>query len=459
MPQVTQFNQGKQDGSVTPPPSPPFKLNGNIYRAQVETVVTDGNIKSSAIQLQKEVTTRSGKDFVTYATSNDGGKTWINGSGGKGSTPLSTSGGLTADEVKGLQPGGNLNKATVNAANQSAVKAGASKTQQEQLKAGNDTNAQKPAESPTTPTDVSGTISEAISGTNKGISGTLYYPKDLASSNQDKIKFDILKYNPRGLQSGTFGKEFGGESRQLANRDANRGALATIWLPIPGGISDTNTAGWGDDKMNAFQLLEADIALKSITEGLGKGAAVLGRAADSAGDPGTNEELRTALTNKFASLALQGENSTILSRTTGQVLNPNLELLFTGPELRSFSFTFKMSARGKPEADEIIKIIRTFKQSMSPQKSQSQLFAKAPNTFRIQYFQAGNKEHTRIGKIKECALVSMTTNYTPEGQYATYYDGTMVSYEIQMQFKELEPIFNDEYGALDGANGSTHIGF
>jgi hypothetical protein len=107
MPAITQFNQGNQDGSVTPPPSPPFKLNGNIYRTQVETQVTDGNIKSSAIQLQKEVTTRSGKDFVTYATSNDGGKTWLNGSGGKGATSLSTSGGLTADEVKGLQPGGN----------------------------------------------------------------------------------------------------------------------------------------------------------------------------------------------------------------------------------------------------------------------------------------------------------------------------------------------------------------
>jgi hypothetical protein len=114
-----------------------------------------------------------------------------------------------------------------------------------------------------------------------------------------------------------------------------------------------------------------------------------------------------------------------------------------------------MSARNKPEANMIVKIIRAFKQAMSAQKSNAQLFVKAPNTFRIQYLHKNDTGHTRIGKIKECALLSMTTNYTPEGQYATYYDGTPTSYEIQLQFKELEPVFNDEYSAL----GDSHIGF
>jgi len=35
-----------------------------------------------------------------------------------------------------------------------------------------------------------------------------------------------------------------------------------------------------------------------------------------------------------------------------------------------------------------------------------------------------------------------------------YNDGTPVSYEIQMQFKELEPIFNNDYG-----NVTENIGF
>jgi hypothetical protein len=36
-------------------------------------------------------------------------------------------------------------------------------------------------------------------------------------------------------------------------------------------------------------------------------------------------------------------------------------------------------------------------------------------------------------------------NYTPDGQYATYTDGKLVSYALTLGFKELEPVFNDDY--------------
>ena len=49
-------------------------------------------------------------------------------------------------------------------------------------------------------------------------------------------------------------------------------------------------------------------------------------------------------------------------------------------------------------------------------------------------------------------------SYTPEGQYATFNDGAMVSYQISMQFQELDPIFNEDYTALD-QNKDTEIGF
>jgi hypothetical protein len=44
-----------------------------------------------------------------------------------------------------------------------------------------------------------------------------------------------------------------------------------------------------------------------------------------------------------------------------------------------------------------------------------------------------------------CALKSLTVNYTPDGNYATFRDGKMVSYELSMSFQELDPIFNDDY--------------
>jgi secreted Zn-dependent insulinase-like peptidase len=135
-----------------------------------------------------------------------------------------------------------------------------------------------------------------------------------------------------------------------------------------------------------------------------------------------------------------------------------MELLFTGPTLRPFNFTFKLSARGTKDRDQILQIIRFFKQGMAAQRTASQLFLKAPNTFKIRYLHKA-KDHPYINYIKECALQSFTVNYTPEGNYMTFGDGLMTSYEITMQFQELEPIFNDDYSKLPGGNTDTVIGY
>jgi len=311
-----------------------------------------------------------------------------------------------------------------------------------------------------TPTTVADDTTAIAKGRNTpGTYGNLVYPLDIKTTAQDVIRFKILKFQPTGLNiSGALsgGATLGGNREK--DKD-NRDILGTIILPIPGNISDTNSCNWGDDKLDAFTAVGANAALTAIQGGIGKGVEILGQAAEGTAGAG-NADVKTTLTTKIAELAVGG-GVNILGRTQGAVFNPNLELLFSGPELRSFSFTFKMSARSKTEADEIVKIIRAFKQSMSAQTTESSIFLKAPNTYEIAYLrrQKNGKEgteivHTRLGKIKECALLSLTTNYAPEGQYAVYNDGTPVSYEIQMQFKELEPIFNNDYG-----NVTENIGF
>ena len=304
---------------------------------------------------------------------------------------------------------------------------------------------------PTDPTDPNGANATTdfskqelgkVDGTGRSsYGGQMTYPLDLASSPQDKIKFEILKYDPRSfnLASNENLSGFGDRSAPSTR------SIGTIYLPIPGGISDTNSVDWGDDSMDPFAAVLAQTALQSMSKGLSEGAGVLAAAANAATGPDANPALKNQIENQFAAAAIQGDAGRLLSRTQGSVLNPNLELLFKGPQLRSFNFTFKMSARNEPEADMIVKIIRSFKQAMAPQKTKSQLFIKAPNTFKVSYLHAGQEGHKRIGRIKECALLSLQTNYTPEGQYATYYDGTPTSYEIQLQFKELEPVFNEDY--------------
>lgn len=289
-----------------------------------------------------------------------------------------------------------------------------------------------------------------VAGTKTSGFGIFTYPLGLGATKQDVIKFTMLEYLPSKEIKG--GKE-GGDNILNLGRDPkakNRNGIGTVVLPIPAGISDMNACSWQGGDLDALKGAAAAAAMSGITQGLGAMAGAIGKGfEDAIKDP----KAKPAVATGFAAVAAGGDGAALLARTEGVVINPNMELLFNGPTLRPFSFTFKMSARSKEEAGEIIKILNFFKRGMSPIKSQSNLFLKAPHTFRIQYLDRRNKDtvdHPFIGRIKECALQSINVLYTPHGEYATYTDGVMVSYEMQMQFQELEPIFNSDYEGLPG---------
>ena len=271
------------------------------------------------------------------------------------------------------------------------------------------------------------------------------YPLDLGKTKQDVIKFTMLEYVPKDFSETTFA---------FSDRSEDRKGIGTVILPIPGGIQDTNSVVWAGQNMNAMEAELARLALGGITQGVDGFFGTLQNQADKLAQ--NNAEVSTALGAAFAGAA-SGTGGQLLTRTTGAVINPNLELLFSGPALRTFSFQFKLNAREAAESKEIVKIIRFFKQGSAAQKSKSHLFLKSPHTFAIQYLHRGpgGDDNPFMNKIKECALQSVAVNYTPEGNYATFDDGAMTSYELTLQFSELEPVFNNDY---ENDNDAT-IGF
>ena len=273
----------------------------------------------------------------------------------------------------------------------------------------------------------------------------LRYPVNIANTKQDIIKFDMHEYVPS--------KIVGGEKQVGFSRGELGPSIGSVVLPIPSGISDQNKADWGSNSMTALDIAKADIARDAILKGLSKGAETandyISRVKENA------NAVSSAVGNALAASAAGVEGQALLSRTTGQVLNPNMELLFKGPSLRPFSFKFKLSPRDKEEANEVIKIMRFFKQGGAPIRSKSNLFLKSPHIFRIKYVKMGeNGElHRGLNAFKTCALQSFGVNYTPTGNYATYSDGVMVSYDITMSFSEITPIFNDDYNIDDSFIG------
>ena len=267
----------------------------------------------------------------------------------------------------------------------------------------------------------------------KGGGGTLVYPVALRTSTQDFLKIEKLAYAPKKRDSGNAS----GWGERNPNRSKEGPAII---LPIPGGINSTDTVSWGGDKMDPAATAMANIALTGVTQGLGAGVDELQAATQTAvGNPETRKALSTAIAGSAS-----GTGAQLLQRTEGAIINPNMELLFKDPGLRDFNFTWKFAPRNSKEAQTVIKIIRFFKQGMAVQKSESNLFLKAPHTWRLAYKHKG-QDHKYLNKFKECAMKSFTVDYTPDGNYATFEDGVMTAYNITCGFGELEPIFANDY--------------
>lgn len=93
-------------------------------------------------------------------------------------------------------------------------------------------------------------------GTRKSYELDLKYPLDLSIGQQDVIRFSILEYSPslakeNQTTSGNFGS---GKSRVVileGNNPIVKGSkrIGGITLPIPAGISDSNTCSWNNDEL------------------------------------------------------------------------------------------------------------------------------------------------------------------------------------------------------------------
>ena len=288
---------------------------------------------------------------------------------------------------------------------------------------------------------------KAAAGTREKGFGSYVFPRSLRQGRdgQDFLKFDMLKYEPRDFDD----KSFSFKKRT----DTNKRTIGTVILPIPGGIQDGVGVGYGDSRMTPLDMAKANIALTTVSEGVTKGVEAAGNAAETvAGAFGDNKK---ALAAVIAGMAAGGQD--LLTRTTGAIANPNMELLFNGPELRTFSFQFLLAPRSQEEAKTLIQILRFLKQGMAPIRTKSRLFLKSPHTFQLSYRNSKGQDHKYLNKFKECALANFGVIYTPNGNYSTYEDGVMTAYQMTMTYRELNPIYNDDYG--NSGSLPAEIGF
>jgi hypothetical protein len=300
-------------------------------------------------------------------------------------------------------------------------------------------------------------IAGAASAKLSSSAAPLRYPQKSIGKDDDYLEIGVIEYVANKSTLGEDNLKL--RSQTEAIQQSNQKSKNTIQLPIPSNIGDTNQVNWGDDSMNPLAAFGAE----QIGKTLNSGNLLKGLSDAYSNTVATGKEVLTKgggqdLISKYFQSQLVnslGANTTpegLLSRASGNVLNPNLELLFGGVNLRSFAFDFDFAPRDEKESIVVKEIIRIFKQSMAPKTGSNTegagLFIKAPNIFLLKY-KSGSQDHPYLNKFKPCALTSMGMNYTGSGSYATYADKTPVHMKLSLSFTELNPIYNEDYKDSD----------
>ena len=308
--------------------------------------------------------------------------------------------------------------------------------------------------------------------------GVLRYPYEAITDKTDYLQLTIKKYSRIGedakekfIQDTSFGLN----SQPLDVQAIAAAALkpmqlaedGVILLPMPSNIQDSNSVSYDNDSMNALaafgagavqDVIKSPDPVKSLLDVIGKPASATG-GTNGAGTPASGifkdgEKLKDlalkALTAQAVNVFGAGVSlNQLLAREGGKILNPNMELLFNNVTLRTFRFSFKMTPRDENESLQVKSIIRSLKRNMAPKRGdETGLFLDTPNIFELNY-KKGKKLHPFLHRFKQCALSDMSVNYTGENVYATYGDGTPISVVMNLTFKELVPIYQEDY--LDSA--------
>ena len=253
-------------------------------------------------------------------------------------------------------------------------------------------------------------------------------------------------------------------------KDSNRLMKYLIELPIPQDITDSNSITWGEDRANALELAAISVAQEAMGSNIGDSAVNLAQTAVTALNTGidipglkpeTQGAVRAALSG--AAIGALGSNvspQSVISRSTGQILINNLALLFQGVNLRSFPYTITFSPRSPKEGDVVRQIIRRLKASMAPKAGEYNgtaqgIFIQSPDVFQLKFLK-DDVDHPFLHSFKLCALTGMSVNYTNAGTYTSYEDGTPVNIRMSLTFKELNPIYHEDYQQVAAGPG---VGF
>jgi hypothetical protein len=280
----------------------------------------------------------------------------------------------------------------------------------------------------------------------------LQYPRDLQSTARGHyVTFLIKDINPVGYETGTeysiggglsnlassvvgnlansIEQLFGGTGTQAAASTlspesyTNRGSIS---LYIPETMSFTYGASYSDVSLTSVAGQSIGAALDVVKKAIPAAKSTAGKAISSIPDVVSADAAKLAL------------------RAAGLALNPKLQLLFESVGFRTYQMSFTFTPYSQQEAEQVTKIVNTFKQFAAPRIVKGNtggMFFIPPAVFEPKFYFNGT-ENKKINAVAQSVIESIDVNYAPNG-WSTFGDGAPVQTTLTIQLKETQILDRD----------------
>lgn len=190
----------------------------------------------------------------------------------------------------------------------------------------------------------------------------------------------------------------------------------------------------------------------SLTEalgGVGLAAQALGTDFGKAGDAANPYLIEAAARLAGQNISEQFRQIGLFA-TTGRTLNPQIEVIYNSPALREFTMDFRLVPRNPIEAAQIRNIIGQLKYFAAPQipPETSGRYFIPPAQFELEFYDAENNQNQFLFRTKKCVLEDISVDYTGNGSFNTFYDGSPVETRLSLRFRET--VFIDRQAVTEG---------
>jgi hypothetical protein len=209
-----------------------------------------------------------------------------------------------------------------------------------------------------------------------------------------------------------------------------------IALYMPENISVQYGAEWQSQSLTdaGGQALKFAQVGTSIAQSFTQGEGFVGTLKSLAMDPGVAEAVGSATEG-----SLLGNGATdFLLYAGGTALNPQLQVLFKGTQMRNFSFDFLFAPFDETEAKNVLEIIKTFRFHQAPEVNTAGMgrYFVPPSEFDIDFLFNG-QINSNIHQIGTCVLQNVNVDYAPNG-WSTFGNGMPTHIKMSLQFMETE---------------------